>query len=34
MRKAFLVHVSTAIDTIEKQGTFKAHKEACEAYVE
>ncbi len=30
----FLVHVSTAISRIEKQGTFKAHKEASEAYVE
>jgi hypothetical protein len=34
MRKAFLMHVSVAVNTIEKQGTFKAYKEACEAYVE
>ena len=34
MRKAFLMHVSSALDAIEKQGTFKAYKEAHEAYVE
>jgi hypothetical protein len=28
------MHVSTALDEIEKQGTFKAYKEAFEAYVE
>ncbi len=28
------MHVSTALDTIKKQGTFKAYKEAQEAYVE
>ncbi len=28
------MHMSTAVNTIEKWGTFKAHKEACEAYVE
>jgi hypothetical protein len=33
-RKAFLMHVSSALDAIEKQGTFKAYKEAHEAYVE
>ncbi len=33
-RKAFLMHVSTALNTIKKQGTFKAYKEAQEAYVE
>ncbi len=32
-RKAFLIHVSTALDAIKKWGTFKAYKEACEAYV-
>jgi hypothetical protein len=32
--KAFLMHVSTALNAIEKRGTFKAHKEAVEAYVE
>jgi hypothetical protein len=32
--KAFLMHVSTALDTIKKRGTFKAYKEALEAYVE
>jgi hypothetical protein len=32
--KAFLMHVSTALNAIEKRGTFKAYKEACEAYVE
>jgi hypothetical protein len=34
MHKAFLMHVSSALDAIEKQGTFKAYKEAHEAYVE
>ncbi len=34
MRKAFLMHVSSALDAIEKWGTFKAYKEAHEAYVE
>jgi hypothetical protein len=33
-RKAFLMHVSTALDAIKKRGTFKAYKEACKAYVE
>ncbi len=28
------MHVSSALDTIEKRGTFKAYKEAHEAYVE
>jgi hypothetical protein len=32
--KAFLMHVSTALNAIKKQGTFKAYKQACEAYVE
>ncbi len=32
--KAFLMHVSTALDAIEKWGTFKAYKEAVKAYVE
>ncbi len=32
--KAFLMHMSMAINAIEKRGTFKAYKEACEAYVE
>jgi hypothetical protein len=32
--EAFLMHVSTALNAIEKQGTFKAYKEAQEAYVE
>jgi hypothetical protein len=30
----FLMHVSSALDTIRKWGTFKAYKEAHEAYVE
>ncbi len=34
MCKAFLMHVSTALNTIKKQGTFKAYKEDLEAYVE
>jgi hypothetical protein len=34
MREAFLMHVSTALDIIKKQGTFKAYKEAHKAYVE
>jgi hypothetical protein len=33
-RKAFLMHVSTALDAIKKRSTFKAYKEAIEAYVE
>jgi hypothetical protein len=33
-REAFLMHVSSALDTIKKRGTFKAYKEAHEAYVE
>jgi hypothetical protein len=28
------MQVSTALDAIEKQGIFKAYKEACKAYVE
>ena len=32
--KAFLMHVSSALNTIEKRGTFKAYKEALKAYVE
>ncbi len=34
MCKAFLMHVSTAINASKKWGTFKAYKEACEVYVE
>jgi hypothetical protein len=33
-RKAFLMHVSSALNAIKKRGTFKAYKEAYEAYVE
>jgi hypothetical protein len=33
MREAFLMHVSTALNAIKKRGTFKAYKEAVEAYV-
>jgi hypothetical protein len=33
-REAFLMHVSSDLDTIKKRGTFKAYKEAHEAYVE
>jgi hypothetical protein len=32
--EAFLMHVSSALDAIKKRGTFKAYKEAHEAYVE
>jgi hypothetical protein len=32
--KAFFMHVSTALKAIKKRGTFKAYKEAQEAYVE
>jgi hypothetical protein len=32
--KAFLMHVSSALSAIEKWGTFKAYKEAHEAYLE
>jgi hypothetical protein len=28
------MHVSTALNSIKKQGTFKAYKEVCKAYVE
>jgi hypothetical protein len=34
MRKTFLMHVSSALDVIKKQDTFKAYKEAHEVYVE
>ncbi len=34
MREAFLIHVSSALNEIGKRGTFKAYKEAHEAYVE
>jgi hypothetical protein len=34
MHKIFLMHVSTTLDSIKKQGIFKAYKEACKAYVE
>ncbi len=34
MREAFLMHVSSALNAIKKWGTFKAYKEAHEAYVE
>jgi hypothetical protein len=34
MCKAFLMHVSSALNAIKKQGTFKAYKEAHKAYVE
>ncbi len=33
-REALLMHVSSALNTIKKWGTFKAYKEAHEAYVE
>jgi hypothetical protein len=33
-REAFLMHVSSALDAIEKRSTFKAYKEAHKAYVE
>jgi hypothetical protein len=33
-RKAFLMHLSSALDAIGKRGTFKAYKEAHEAYIE
>jgi hypothetical protein len=33
-RETFLMHVSSALNTIKKRGTFKAYKEAHEAYVE
>ncbi len=34
MHKVFLMHVSPALNAIKKWGTFKAYKEAQEAYVE
>jgi hypothetical protein len=34
MHKAFLMHLSSALDAIKKRGTFKAYKEAQGAYVE
>ncbi len=33
-KKAFLIHVGSALDAIEKQGYFKAHNKANEAYME
>jgi hypothetical protein len=33
-REAFLIHVVSFLDAIKKRGTFKAYKEAHEAYVE
>jgi hypothetical protein len=33
-RKAFLMQVSSALNAIKKRGTFKAYKEAHEAYLE
>ena len=33
-RKAFLIHVGSAREAIEKKGYFKAYKENNEAYVE
>jgi hypothetical protein len=33
-RKAFPMHVSSALNAIKKRGTFKAYKEAHGAYVE
>jgi hypothetical protein len=32
--EAFLMHMSSALDTIEKWGTFKAYKDGYETYVE
>ncbi len=32
--KAFLMHVSSALNTIKKWGTFKAYKEGYETYIE
>jgi hypothetical protein len=32
--EAFLMHMSSALNAIKKQGTFKAYKEAHKAYVE
>jgi hypothetical protein len=34
MREAFLMHVSSALNAIKKQGTFKAYKEGYKTYVE
>jgi hypothetical protein len=34
MHKAFLRHVSSALDAIKKRGTFKAYAEAHKAYVQ
>jgi hypothetical protein len=34
MWDAFLMHLSKALDAIEKRGTFKAYKEASKAYLE
>jgi hypothetical protein len=33
-RKVFLMHMSSALDAIKKQGTFKAYKEGRQTYVE
>ena len=34
MHKAFLMHVGSAMNTIEKQGHIKPYEEAHEAYIE
>jgi hypothetical protein len=34
MRKAFLIHVGSALEAIKKMGYFKAHKDANKAYGE
>ncbi len=34
MRKAFLIHVGSALEAIKRKGYLKAYKEANEAYVE
>ena len=32
-RKAFLIHVGSALEVIEKKGYFKVHKDANKAFV-
>ena len=34
MCKAFLIHVVSTLEAVEKKGYFKAHKDANKAYVE
>ncbi len=34
MRKAFLIHVGSALEAIKKKGYFKAYEESTKSYLE